>query len=279
VERVGGTAPWYAYGVVNDKANSDGSFVPPQAATTAPVSGLTVPVVIEASVYTSELVATNWSTRQRTLTLSFVSDQVDRPDHAASVSLPLEAGAQVILPNVFKYFRDHAAPGIGPAGSGYVGALFVTSTDGDLSGIVVGARTSSPGGGGRYGLFYPATPAGAAATESAWLYGLQQNDTNRTNLAIVNTGEAGGGDDVFAVDVYNGSTGQLVHTESGLTVKAMRWTQVNTVLREWAPGITQGYACVRRTSGVNPFIAYAVINDGGVPQQRSDDGAFLPASD
>jgi hypothetical protein len=279
VERVGGTAPWYAYGVVNDQKNSDGSFVPPQAATTAPVSALTVPVVIEASVYTSELVATNWSSRARTLTLSFVSDQIGRPDHTASVSLQLGAGAQVILPNVFAYFRDHAAPGIGPAGSGYVGALFVTSSDGDLSGIVVGARTSSPGGGGRYGLFYPATPSGGASTDSAWLYGFQQNAANRTNLAIVNTGEAGGDDDVFAVDVYDGATGHLVHTATGLTVKAKRWWQQNNALSTWAPGVADGYVRVRRTSGTNPFIAYAVINDGGVPQQRSDDGAFLPASD
>ncbi|MHB8798170.1 MAG: hypothetical protein ACYDBY_06865 [Thermoanaerobaculia bacterium] len=279
VERVGGTAPWYAYGVVNDQKNSDGSFVPPQPATTAPVSSLTVPVVIEASVYTSELVATNWSSRARTLTLSFVSDQVDLPDHAASVPLQLGAGAQVILPNVFGYFREHAAPGIGPAGSGYVGALFVTSSDGDLSGIVVGARTSSPGGGGRYGLFYPATPSGGASTDAAWLYGLQQNAANRTNLAIVNTGEAGGDDDVFAVDVYDGATGRLVHTATGLTVKAKRWWQQNNALSTWAPGVADGYVRVRRTSGTNPFIAYAVINDGGGPQQRSDDGAFLPASD
>lgn len=279
VERVGGTAPYFAYGVVNDQANSDGSFIPPQLATTAPVSGLTIPVVIEASVYTSELVATNWSTRARTLTLAFVSDQVDRPAHTASVSLPLGAGAQVILPNVFQYFRDHGAPGIGPAGSGYVGALFVTSSDADLSGIVVGARTSAPGGGGRYGLFYPATPSGGASDETAWLYGLQQNGSNRTNLAIVNTGEAGGGDDVFAVDVYDGATGQLVHSESGLTIPARGWWQKNTVLSAWAPGTTHGYARIRRTSGEGPFLAYAVINDGGEPQQRSDDGAFLPASD
>jgi hypothetical protein len=278
VERVAGTAPWNAYGVVNDQANSDGSFVPPQPATTMPVAGLTVPVVIESGVYTSELVATNWSTRSRTLTLLFVSDAVGTPSHAASVSLPVEAGRQVILPNVFQYFRDRSTPGIGPAGSGYVGALFVTAPGDDLSGIVVGARTSSPGGGGRYGLFYPATPFGGASAESAWLYGLQQNATNRTNLAIVNTGEAAG-DDVFAVDVYDGTTGQLVHTEEGLTLKTYRWTQENTVLARWAPGVTHGYAHIRRTSGSSPFLAYAVINDGGVPQQRSDDGAFLPASE
>ena len=32
VERVEGTAPFYAYGVINDQANSDGSFVFPVAA-------------------------------------------------------------------------------------------------------------------------------------------------------------------------------------------------------------------------------------------------------
>ena len=47
------------------------------------------------------LVATNWSSRTRTLTLTFVSDQVARPGNAATASLALAAGAQVILPNVF----------------------------------------------------------------------------------------------------------------------------------------------------------------------------------
>ena len=279
VERISGTAPYYAYGVINDASNSDGSFVPPQLETTAAVTGLTLPVVIEASVYTSELVVTNWGTRQRSLTLSFVSDQVDRPDHTATATLTVGPNGQTILPNVFQYFRDQAAPGIGPAGSGYVGALFVTASDGDAQGLFVGARTSSPGGGGRYGLFYPATPFGQGNADVAWICGLQQNATSRTNLAIVNTGEAGSGDDVFAIDVYEGGTGRLVHTESGITIGAKRWWQLNTILATYAPGVTDGYAAVRRISGQNPFLAYAVINDGGVPQQRSDDGAYLAASE
>ncbi len=279
VERIAGTAPYYAYGVVNDAVNSDGSFVPPQPETTAAVTGLTLPVVIEASVYTSELVVTNWSTRQRSLTLSFVSDQVDRPDHTASATLALGPKAQTILPNVFQYFRDQGAQGIGPAGSGYVGALFVTASDGDAQGLFVGARTSSPGGGGRYGLFYPATPNGQGKTDVAWVCGLQQNATTRTNLAIVNTGEAGSGDDLFAIDIYEGATGRLVHTETGITIGAKRWWQQNAVLATWAPGVTDGYAAVRRVAGQNPFLAYAVVNDGGVPQKRSDDGAYLAASE
>ncbi len=279
VERVGGTAPWYAYGVVNDEANSDGSFVPPQPVTTAYVSGLTVPVVVEAGVYTTELVATNWSTEKQTLALAFVSDQIDLPDHTAWTSMDLEKGQQVILPNVLQYFRDQGADGIGPAGTNYVGALYVKTNDRKLSEVAIGARTWNPGGGGKYGLFYPATPKGGASVDSAWLYGLQQNATNRANLAILNTGESGDDDDVFAVDVYEGATGRLVHTESGLTVKAKRRVQVNAVLTKWAPGVADGYVHIRRTSGLNPFIAYAVINDGGAPQEGSDDGAYLPASD
>ena len=33
VERVRGKAPYYAYGVINDQVNADGSFVPPMVAT------------------------------------------------------------------------------------------------------------------------------------------------------------------------------------------------------------------------------------------------------
>jgi hypothetical protein len=54
--------------------------------------------------------------------------------------------------------------------------------------------------------------------------------------------------------------------------------QINTVLSQYAPGVTQGYAHVTRTSGTNPFITYAVINDGGLAGQRSGDGAFLSSA-
>ena len=30
-----------------------------------------------------------------------------------------------------------------------------------------------------------------------------------------------------------------------------------------------------RTSGANPFIAYAVLNDGGEPGARTGDGAYV----
>ena len=62
VERVEGAAPFYAYGVVNDQANSDGSFIFPVAASSlARAAGQTLPVIVETSEFTSELTVTNFS--------------------------------------------------------------------------------------------------------------------------------------------------------------------------------------------------------------------------
>ena len=60
-------------------------------------------------------------------------------------------------------------------------------------------------------------------------------------------------------------------------VDARRWHQINSILANHAPGITQGYVQIRQFIGNNPFLAYGVVNDGGAPGQRSGDGAYLPA--
>ncbi len=159
----------------------------------------------------------------------------------------------------------------------FAGALFATAS-GDMSGIVIGARTLAPGGGGQYGLFYNAVPYGTASTTSAWLYGLQQTTETRSNLALVNTGETDASTDVFSIDIYNGGTGVKVVTVKGISLGARRWLQINSLLALHAPGVSQGYAQVKRTSGNNPFIAYAVINDGGQPGERSGDGAFVTSA-
>ncbi len=135
-------------------------------------------------------------------------------------------------------------------------------------------RTAIAGDGGYYGLHYPAVTEGQTAKTSAWLYGLQQNDENRTNLALINTGEGGDSDDVFRIEIYDGDLANKVRTLEGIVVKARQWTQLNAVLKE-APGTLQGYARVIRTTGTNPFIAYAVINDGAAAGQRSGDGAYI----
>lgn len=60
MERVSGTALYYAYAVLNDQFNSDGSFVPPipEALMTGKTK-LTLPVAVEANAFSTELIVTN----------------------------------------------------------------------------------------------------------------------------------------------------------------------------------------------------------------------------
>ena len=73
-----------------------------------------------------------------------------------------------------------------------------------------GTRVRRTKEGGQYGLFYNGAPYGSALVESAWIYGLQQNEENHSNLALVNTGEIDDTDSAFNLDIYDGDTGLLV---------------------------------------------------------------------
>ena len=203
---------------------------------------------------------------------------METSDDTANFQVTLQAGEQKILPKIVNALRQQAVTGIGAAGPTFAGVLFATVSTGDMSGIVIGARTLAPGGWGQYGLFYNAVPYGSASTSSAWLFGLQQTTETRSNVALVNTGETDASTDVFSIDIYSGGTGVKVVTVEGITLGARRWLQINSLLAQHAPGVSQGYAQVKRTSGNNPFIAYAVINDGGQPGERSGDGAFVTSA-
>ena len=277
VERINGTAPYYAYGVINDQANSDGSFVPPiPESALAGKTRMTLPVAVETGPFSTELVITNWSSARKTLNCRYVADAIQMADHAASFTIALEPGQQLIQPELVQWLRDSQVAGIGPQGPTYAGALFVSVAISDLSGISVAARTSAAGGGGEYGLFYTALAEGTTSQNEAWLYGLHRNWENRTNLALVNTGEADASLDIFQVELYDGSTGQKAMSGMG-SLEAAGWMQDNDVLASLLGG-TQGYVHITRTAGVNPFIAYAVINDGNAPGYRSGDGAFIASA-
>ena len=281
VERVKGTAPFYAYGVINDQANSDGSFVfPVTASSLEGMAGQTLPVIVENQRFTSELMVTNFSDVPKTVTFRFRAEAVQTPDKTAAAEWTLQAGQQVFIPDIVEVMRQRGAPGIGPSGQTFAGALFATVPNGDMSGIVIGARTgSSDGLGGQYGVFYHAVPDGAAFTKSVWIDGLQQNAENRSNLALVNTGIVDDSPSVFQLDIYDGTTGMLVNSVTGLKVTARGWRQINGILGKYAPGTTHGYVRISKISGNNPFLAYGVINDGKAPGERSGDGAYLPATE
>ena len=276
VEKVEGTAPFYAYGVINDQANSDGSFVfPVSASSLAGKMGQTLPVVVETSAFTSELTVTNFSEEQKVASFSVVGVG----DAPVTFPLLLSPGQQYIIPNVIETARQQFGVNL-PRGLAV--PLFASAVGGDLSGIVIGARTGSQAdpedlSKGQYSVFYTAAPQGAGFTGSAWVEGLQQNEENRSNLALVNTGEVDASPSVFEIDIYDGETGTLVQTVTDVTVGAKRWHQINGILGQYAPGTTQGYVRIRKVSGANPFLAYGVVNDGGSPGQRTGDGAYIPA--
>ena len=277
VERVEGTAPFYAYGVINDQANSDGSFVfPVTASSLAESTGQTLPVVVETREFRSELTVTNFSGEARRLDFQFVAEGIEADDKTAAFSMTLGAGQQEIVADVVDELRRQGVAGLGSSRAS-TGTVFATAEEGDMSGIVIGARTGSEGGGGQYSVFYNAVPFGEAFTEEAWVDGLQQNQENRSNLALVNTGEVDGSASVFHLEIYDGETGLLAETVVTKPIPARGWHQINGILGSYAPETRQGYIRILKVSGENPFLAYGVVNDGGAPGERSGDGAYLPA--
>ena len=285
VERVEGEAPFYAYGVINDNANSDGSFVfPVSAASLEGAMGQTLPALVEAGAFATELTLTNFSDQTKNLMFSVTHERIEAEDDTAGFGpVPLLPGQQLIIPQALAYARQNLGLNVP---RGLVAPLVASPQAGDLSGVVIGARVVAPAAAedpskGQYGVFYTAAPRGQGFTQSAWVDGLQQNQENRSNLALINTGEVDGQAIVFEIDIYDGITATLSKTvtmdeEGKLVVPAKGFQQINQVLKH-APGTTQGYIRIRKVSGANPFLAYGVVNDGGSPGQRTGDGAYIPA--
>jgi Beta-propeller repeat len=279
VELLDGKSPYYAYAVVNDQTSSDGSFVPPTPEfTPAEQNNLVLPAIVETGVLSSELVLTNFSTELKTLRFAYVADNIQSPDSTVNLVIQLKPGEQSFVPNFVQYLRDNQGSTVEEIGPIYAGALFATVEGGDSSGVFWGANTSAPSGAGRHGVFYAAIPQCATRSSSAWLYGVQQNSENRTNLALVNTGQIDDGADVFTIEIFDGQTGTKAGSIEGISLGAKRWIQFERILAQHTAGVEQGYARVTRTAGSNPFIAYAVVNDGEHPGERTGDGAFVTST-
>jgi hypothetical protein len=126
------------------------------------------------------------------------------------------------------------------------------------------ARTGFRGPeGGSFGLFTPAvTPAEEAGPEVA-LHGLSADAENRSNVALVHTGPDGSGSIALEVRTYDGESGG-VEKGSALrqTLLPGQHTQFNSILGN--AGIRSGWVRVRRVEGSAPWLAYGVVNDGGL---------------
>jgi hypothetical protein len=276
VERVNGTAPYYAYAVINDQKSSDGSFIPPLVESSlVGRTRLTLPAVVEANSYSTELIVTNWSSVKKSVRCTFQSEAIQLPGSRIEFNIEANPGEQLILPDFIQKLRDVGVAGV-PKGPSYAGAMFGEVSSGDITGLSLSARTSAPAasGAGRFGLFYPAVPKGMASASSAWVFGLQQDSSNRSNLALVNTGEIDESTGVFRIELFDGSTGRRIDTIE-TNVKARGFLQLSSIFSFYSPTPENGYARITRLGGNNPFIAYGVVNDGGAPGQRTGDGAFL----
>ena len=275
VERIAGTAPFHAYAVFNDNATNDGSVVAATPVNRLPAPQL-VPVVVETGAFTSELVLANPGAVAIKARLWFTESLANPGGYSmGGVTVDLAPGEQKILPGILAELRRRGLE-IVPANRDYAGTLAVTfSAGGEAADGWAGARTATAGAGaGRYGLFC-AAQSPKASTSDVWLFGLLQHADARTNLALVNAA-ANLGTVTLRYAVYDGVTGMKVGTSEPVTLGPGAWMQLNGVLARWK--VENGYIRVERVDGTAPFLAYAVVNDGGIPGKGTGDGSFVEMS-
>ena len=273
VDLLSGSGPFYAYGVFNDNVTNDGSYAAPLPDSYTRET-VTLPVLVETTTYSSELVLTNYTGYTASVSLNYVESLTPSAGAGGTATESLRPYEQKIIPNAIQYLRTKGIS-LSPRGSAsFAGALRATfNAGGSLDGGFVGARTGAPASsGGQYGLFYPGMGPSTAATSEAWVFGLQENSSVRSNLAIVDLGDAGSM--TFHVDVFNGDTGLLAGSSIDYTLPPGGWIQFSAVLPTF--GATSGFARVVRTSGSSRFLSYGVVNDGATPSSgATNDGSFI----
>jgi hypothetical protein len=275
VERVGNTGKFSIYGVVNDNGTNDGSYLLP-VGTVLPAQYLTIPVLLESQAYRSELVLTNRAKTDAVFELTYTESASPAGGTGGTVNLRLAAGEQRIIPEAIDFLRSSGAT-VGPLGEAtYVGQLHVGVKGISLQNAYVGARSAARSTAtGQFGLFTAPLLPGDEATTEAFIYGLRADDKSRSNVAVINTGTGQSSAVTLEVTAYDGDSGGTRTGETWtVTLEPGQWRQQSNFLGN--RGIRNGWVRVQRTSGTGLWAAYGVVNDGGQPQQKTDDGAFVP---
>jgi hypothetical protein len=98
---------------------------------------------------------------------------------------------------------------------------------------------------------------------------------NRSNVAVLHTGDGTSGPITLELQVLDGSEGgKAVGQSLSVTLNPGQWSQPPGFFA--SGGVPNGYVRIRRTAGTAPWYAYGVINDGGQPGERTGDGAYVP---
>lgn len=275
VERVSGTAPFFAYGVVNDEGTGDGSFVPAFERDRVPLRSWVVPAVVESGRYSSDLVLTNATASPRAVGFRLVAESLTTQDRTARFRLEVPAFGQLYLPDLVQELRRRGVAGLPARGSEIVGALFADLEGEPSRDLFLGARTSAGKPEGRYGVFYEAIPANEPERWLATVPAVREDAAVRTNVAIVNLGDTSTVFDVTARDPAKGN--RVAGDVRTVTVGPRRWVQIGSVLWELRTGLARATVRVEPKSGPARFLAYGVTNEGAVPGAGSDDGTYVPA--
>jgi len=229
-------------------------------ATMADVQGL-------GARFRTELTLVNFSAAPLPVSLSYVA-AAGFGSGSGSVNLTLGPLEQRIVPDAVALLR--ATLPIEADGRSVGGSLLLSAPAGTAAGaFAVGARTFVPASpSGTFGLFYPALSADECASAVAYIHGLQETDAQRSNLALVNRGDAG---DSITLRVTLFAADGTAGTPIEKSLAPGEWLQLGRPLL--STGATAGYARVQRVSGASRFIAYGVLNDN-----VTSDGSYIPMS-
>jgi hypothetical protein len=269
----GGTNRLIVYGVVNDGGaqgggTSDGSYLPAGGS-----DGL-VPVVLRLSassvLYSTELVLANPASTAVASRLTYTPSPQMATGAAVTGTVTIPAGRQIRIPDVISYLQTSLGLPL-PAGDQHAGTLRV-------EGAIALARTSCPNPdsrvGGTFGVSYTAVPLERRATVEAWIHGLEQGSSSRSNLAISDARVGDSSRVSYIVDVFDTQTGGLARSLGPFELAGGQWMQISGVLTE--AGLSRGWARVRVSSGSSDFVTYGILNDGAAPGNGTSDGSWLP---
>ena len=187
---------------------------------------------------------------------------------SGNVPVTLAASEQKVLPDVMAFLRDSGLA-IPAGGANVAGSLLVKVPAGRAADLLAaGARVSTRSSvrDGAFGVFYPGLTLFESANGTAWVHGLQQDSRTRSNVAVVNFGDAG---NVTLRLTFYGATGQALGSPEEHVLAPGAWLQRNEPLS--SRGASAGSVKIERISGTSRFVAYGVLNDAA-----TSDGSYLP---
>lgn len=269
VERISASGVFGAYGVVNDNDTNDGSFIP------AVLEGETrsswmVPVLVDSPAYRSELILANAGNEDATFSLEF-TDSVTASSEPLAATVSVPAHRQAIFPDVFGLFLNGTSTGNARTSAG---TLRVWTPGKEVRGAFVGARVLTRTQRGRFGVFAPAVPPGAAGAGQGFLCGLRADAETRSNVAVLNASERSGDAVTLQLQAVDGASGQPAGVPLLLTLEAGQWAQPDGFFAR--SGASNGYVRIVRVGGSGSWWAYGVVNDGSAPGKGTGDGSFVP---